>query len=166
MDWKTKYAKMLEKNGWTNGNGLGKREEGIKVPIRISKKEDTEGLKSVKERASAFGWWNDSYSLALNSIVISTSDSDFKPQLQKLPEEVKEPKLYGRFVRPNQNVQESPSQDLPNLPQQRKLRKFQLQEGKLSRLEKHENRDFPKKRFREFQMSEVSISKRFKSKRD
>lgn len=56
--------KQLEKMGWTEGTGLGKRRDGIKTHIRVKKREEQAGLgiekAAVEKRLASEEWWKDS----------------------------------------------------------------------------------------------------------
>mmetsp|Transcript_27753 Transcript_27753/g.58948 ORF Transcript_27753/g.58948 Transcript_27753/m.58948 type:complete len:285 (-) Transcript_27753:129-983(-) len=57
------FAKrQLEKMGWTEGTGLGKRRDGMKDHVKIKQREDEMGLGREKEMAKEIGnvWWKDS----------------------------------------------------------------------------------------------------------
>jgi Pin2-interacting protein X1 len=57
------FAKRhLEKMGWTEGTGLGKKRNGVVDHIKIKQREDELGLGREKELAKAVGdvWWKDS----------------------------------------------------------------------------------------------------------
>jgi hypothetical protein len=56
--------KQLEKMGWEDGTGLGKKRDGIKTHIKVKKRKDQEGIgadKAAAEKAtSTEQWWKDS----------------------------------------------------------------------------------------------------------
>lgn len=56
--------KQLEKMGWSDGTGLGKKRDGIKTHIKVKKRKDQEGIgadKAAAEKAtSTEQWWKDS----------------------------------------------------------------------------------------------------------
>ena len=56
--------KQLEKLGWTEGTGLGKRRDGIATHIRVTKRKEHSGLgvekAAAEERAAGEQWWKDS----------------------------------------------------------------------------------------------------------
>jgi Pin2-interacting protein X1 len=55
--------KQLEKMGWSEGTGLGKKRDGMKTHIRVSRREEQAGLgaeKAAAERQLAGDqWWKD-----------------------------------------------------------------------------------------------------------
>lgn len=54
--------KQLEKMGWTEGTGLGKKRDGITSHIRVKKRQELSGLGSEKGQTEihADTWWKDS----------------------------------------------------------------------------------------------------------
>lgn len=57
------FAKrQLEKMGWTEGTGLGKRRDGMKEHVKIKQREDEMGLGREKMKAQEVAdvWWKDS----------------------------------------------------------------------------------------------------------
>lgn len=57
------FAKrQLEKMGWREGTGLGKRRDGMQRHVAIKQREDEMGLGREKEKAREIGnvWWKDS----------------------------------------------------------------------------------------------------------
>lgn len=57
------FAKrQLEKMGWTEGTGLGKRRDGMKEHVKIKQREDEMGLGREKMKAQEVAdvWWRDS----------------------------------------------------------------------------------------------------------
>ena len=57
--------KQLEKMGWREGTGLGKKRDGIKTHIRVKKRKEQAGLGTEKaadekRQASSEEWWKDS----------------------------------------------------------------------------------------------------------
>ena len=51
--------KLLERQGWSEGKGLGKEEDGMTTHLRVKKKEDNSALGYVKppDGAIAQDWW-------------------------------------------------------------------------------------------------------------
>jgi Pin2-interacting protein X1 len=56
--------KQLEKMGWSDGTGLGKKRDGITTHIKVKKIKDQEGIgagkAAVDKQASSEQWWKDS----------------------------------------------------------------------------------------------------------
>ena len=60
-------AKILEKFGWKEGEGLGKAKNGITEAIQIKRREENMGLgKTKKEQIWNDKWWEQSYNNILN----------------------------------------------------------------------------------------------------
>lgn len=54
---KTKFGlKMLQKMGWTEGKGLGKREDGVSEHVKVAKKSNNLGLGASHDSTGAAGW--------------------------------------------------------------------------------------------------------------
>ncbi|GIL91495.1 hypothetical protein Vretimale_18783 [Volvox reticuliferus] len=68
--------KLMERMGWSKGQGLGKEKHGMKEAIEVKKKEDTLG---VGANATSWNWenkyWEDAYNSAIKSINHETSSS-------------------------------------------------------------------------------------------
>ncbi|KAG2496546.1 hypothetical protein HYH03_005369 [Edaphochlamys debaryana] len=68
--------KLLEKMGWSKGQGLGKEKAGIKAAIEVKKKDDSIG---VGAKAAAWEWdkkyWEEAYNSAIQNINHETSSS-------------------------------------------------------------------------------------------
>ena len=62
-------AKILEKFGWKEGEGLGKTKSGITEAIQIKRREENMGLgKTKKEQIWNDKWWEQSYNNILKDI--------------------------------------------------------------------------------------------------
>ena len=63
--------RQMEKMGWTEGKGLGKREDGLSSHIKVAKKDDSAGLgvdAAAKEQVQvADNWWHDGFSKQLKA---------------------------------------------------------------------------------------------------
>ena len=53
--------KILAKQGWTKGSGLGKKEDGKKEPVQVRRRAENAGLGSSTKRAPQKMWWEDLY---------------------------------------------------------------------------------------------------------
>lgn len=54
---KTKFGlKMLQKMGWTEGKGLGKREDGVSEHVKVAKKSNNLGLGASHDSTGSAGW--------------------------------------------------------------------------------------------------------------
>ena len=77
------FAKrQLEKMGWTEGTGLGKRRDGMKEHIKIKQREDEMGLGREKMKAveAADVWWKDSVGDTLAKLQKRKSAKDDKKE--------------------------------------------------------------------------------------
>lgn len=75
------FAKrQLEKMGWTEGTGLGKRRDGMKEHIKIKQREDEMGLGREKMKAMEVAdvWWKDSVGDTLAKLQKRKSNSTNK----------------------------------------------------------------------------------------
>ena len=54
--------KQMEKMGWDEGKGLGKREDGIQKHITVKKKDESSGLgleqAKLDEKSQNENWWH------------------------------------------------------------------------------------------------------------
>ncbi|XP_020894727.2 G patch domain-containing protein 4-like [Exaiptasia diaphana] len=100
---------QLEKQGWKEGKGLGKEEDGIKEAIKVGIKNDTQGVGYKISEQFTFHWWDHVFNKTAKSIVVSEkedgievskSDSKYLPISTQRPNKHSEkPLLYGRFVK-------------------------------------------------------------------
>ena len=59
---KSKFGeKMMAQMGWTAGNGLGKKEDGMKECIQIKRREEGTGLGQEASTPSTAFKWNDTF---------------------------------------------------------------------------------------------------------
>ncbi|GBC03603.1 hypothetical protein RclHR1_05200014 [Rhizophagus clarus] len=93
---------QLKKYGWTKGQGLGKNAEGRKIPIVITKKNDTRGLGDNSVDWS-FEWWNKVYTKTLDNIKVSkTSEGEVK--VSKIIKESIVPKNNMGIISTNESL--------------------------------------------------------------
>ena len=80
-------AKMLEKMGWKEGDGLGKNNDGMKEHIKIKKREEAIGLGADNGAAvhtgPADGWWMDAYSDSIKNLKSNKKKKDKKDKKDK-----------------------------------------------------------------------------------
>ena len=92
-------AKILEKFGWKEGEGLGKTKSGITEAIQIKRREENMGLgKTKKEVMWNDKWWEQSY----NNIL-----KDIKPAHNEKHKERKNSEDKSAKKRKNSNVSNS-----------------------------------------------------------
>ncbi|KAG8450019.1 hypothetical protein GDO86_016633 [Hymenochirus boettgeri] len=106
-----KFAeKQLHKHGWTEGKGLGRKENGISEAIKVKVKCGTAGVGHNSAEQFTFHWWDHVFNKTASSISIE-ADKD-GVQVKRLKEESgtitnKKPRkalsnpnmLYGRFIK-------------------------------------------------------------------
>uniref|UniRef100_A0A8D0GBN7 G patch domain-containing protein 4 n=1 Tax=Sphenodon punctatus TaxID=8508 RepID=A0A8D0GBN7_SPHPU len=101
---------QLQKHGWKQGKGLGKRENGISEAIKVKVKSDTAGVGHDAAEQFTFHWWDHLFNKAAANIAVEAGQDGI--QVKKLSEENgeithKKPRkalgiknrLYGRFVK-------------------------------------------------------------------
>ncbi|OXB53446.1 hypothetical protein ASZ78_005782 [Callipepla squamata] len=102
---------QLRRHGWKRGRGLGKREDGIARPIRVSVKCGTAGVGHDPAEQFSFHWWEHVFNEAAANIAVQDgqdevcvemlSEQRFGVSTEK-PHKVPPPTgsaLYGRFVK-------------------------------------------------------------------
>lgn len=80
------FAKrQLEKMGWEEGTGLGKRRNGIQEHVKIKQREDEVGLGREKEMAREIGnvWWKDSVGGTLARLQLRQKEKKEKKKKSK-----------------------------------------------------------------------------------
>ncbi|CAH1788842.1 unnamed protein product [Owenia fusiformis] len=100
---------QLLKHGWTEGQGLGKDETGIKEAIKVKLKKDTCGVGHNLGDEFSFHWWDHVFNKAASNINVKTTEdgvvvtkkgesntvSSKKPTKAMMNKDL----LYGRFVK-------------------------------------------------------------------
>ncbi|XP_053659502.1 G patch domain-containing protein 4 [Anopheles marshallii] len=67
------FAKnILQKYGWKEGDGLGKKKDGITVPIKVSIKKNTSGFGATQLSEATNNWWERCYNEATGNIEIQS----------------------------------------------------------------------------------------------
>ncbi|XP_067425826.1 G patch domain-containing protein 4 [Emydura macquarii macquarii] len=106
-----KFAEQqLQRHGWKQGKGLGKRENGISEAIKVKVKCDTAGVGHDPAEQFTFHWWDHLFNKSAANISVETGQDGV--QMKKLSEQDgkisnKKPRkapsarsmLYGRFVK-------------------------------------------------------------------
>ncbi|XP_059789977.1 G patch domain-containing protein 4 isoform X2 [Balaenoptera ricei] len=68
-----KFAEeQLLKHGWTQGKGLGRKENGITQALRVTLKQDTHGVGHDPAKEFTNYWWNDLFNKTAASLVVKT----------------------------------------------------------------------------------------------
>lgn len=106
-----KFAEQqLQRHGWKQGKGLGKRENGISEAIKVKVKCDTAGVGHDPAEQFTFHWWDHLFNKSAANISVEAGQDGV--QMKKLSEQDgeisnKKPRkapsarsmLYGRFVK-------------------------------------------------------------------
>ncbi|KAM6217190.1 G patch domain-containing protein 4 [Rhynchocyon petersi] len=99
-----KFAEeQLLKHGWTQGRGLGRKENGITQAIRVTMKQDTHGVGHDPAKEFTNHWWNELFNKTAASLVVETGQDGV--QIRRLSKEtthrdrLKPNLLYQKFVK-------------------------------------------------------------------
>lgn len=99
-----KFAEeQLLKHGWTQGKGLGRKENGITQALRINLKQDTHGVGHDPSKEFTNHWWNELFNKTAANLVVETRQDGV--QIKHLSKETtrhNHPKpnlLYQKFVK-------------------------------------------------------------------
>lgn len=99
-----KFAEeQLLKHGWTQGKGLGRKENGITQAIKVTLKQDTHGVGHDPAKEFTNHWWNELFNKTAANLVVETGQDGV--QIRHLSKETthhNRPKpnlLYQKFVK-------------------------------------------------------------------
>lgn len=99
-----KFAEeQLLKHGWTQGKGLGRKEDGITQALRVTLKQDTHGVGHDPAKEFTNHWWSELFNQTAASLVVETRQDGV--QVRRLSKETtrrSQPKpnlLYQKFVK-------------------------------------------------------------------
>lgn len=99
-----KFAEeQLLKHGWTQGKGLGRREDGITQALRVTLKQDTHGVGHDPAKEFTDHWWSELFNKTAAGLVVETGQDGVR--LRRLSKETtcrNHPKpnmLYQKFVK-------------------------------------------------------------------
>ncbi|XP_052586962.1 G patch domain-containing protein 4 [Peromyscus californicus insignis] len=99
-----KFAEeQLLKYGWTQGKGLGRRENGITQALKVTLKQDTHGVGHDPAKEFTNHWWSDLFNKTAASLVVDTRKDGV--QIRRLSKETtqrnhhKPNLLYQKFVK-------------------------------------------------------------------
>ncbi|EMP31322.1 G patch domain-containing protein 4 [Chelonia mydas] len=118
-----KFAEQqLQRHGWKQGKGLGKRENGISEAIKVKMKCDTAGVGHDPAEQFTFHWWDHLFNKSAANISVEAGQDGV--QMKKLSEQDgeisnKKPRkapsprsmLYGRFVKDGVQMKKLSEQD-------------------------------------------------------
>ncbi|XP_036046127.1 G patch domain-containing protein 4 [Onychomys torridus] len=116
-----KFAEeQLLKHGWTQGKGLGRRENGITQALKVTLKQDTHGVGHDPAKEFTNHWWSDLFNKTAASLVVDTGKDGV--QIRRLSKETtrrnhtKPSLLYQKFVKTATltSGKEKPDRDLEN----------------------------------------------------
>ncbi|XP_055452541.1 G patch domain-containing protein 4 isoform X1 [Psammomys obesus] len=114
-----KFAEeQLLKHGWTQGKGLGRKENGITQALKVTLKQDTHGVGHDPAKEFTNHWWSDLFNKTAASLVVDTGKDGV--QIRRLSKETTQcnhPKpslLYQKFVKTATltSGEEKPDRDL------------------------------------------------------
>merc|ERR1712029_371449 len=98
--------RMMRKQGWSQGDGLGKNRGGIVEPLRPSLKFDSSGVGHDPAKEFTSNWWEQAYKKAADKIQITQGEEEAqiktvrkldKKTIERQKREAKN-KLYSQFV--------------------------------------------------------------------
>ncbi|XP_023569551.1 G patch domain-containing protein 4 [Octodon degus] len=99
-----KFAEeQLLKHGWTQGKGLGRKENGITQALKVTLKQDTHGVGHDPSKEFTNHWWNELFNKTAANLVVETGQDGV--QIRRLSKETTQcnrPKpnlLYQKFVK-------------------------------------------------------------------
>lgn len=116
-----KFAEeQLLKHGWTQGKGLGRRENGITQALKVTLKQDNHGVGHDPAKEFTDHWWSDLFNKTAASLVVDSGKDGV--QIRRLSKETTQrshPKpslLYQKFVKTATltSGEEKPDRDLGN----------------------------------------------------
>ncbi|XP_077012592.1 G patch domain-containing protein 4 [Tamandua tetradactyla] len=116
-----KFAEeQLLKHGWTQGKGLGRKENGITQAIRVTLKQDTHGVGHDPAKEFTNHWWNELFNKTAANLIVETGQDGV--QIRHRSKETtnqNRPKpnlLYQKFVKTATLTSdgEKPDKDLEN----------------------------------------------------
>ncbi|XP_032174018.1 G patch domain-containing protein 4 isoform X1 [Mustela erminea] len=99
-----KFAeKQLLKHGWTQGKGLGRKENGITQALKVTLKQDTHGVGHDPAKEFTDHWWNELFNRTAAGLVVETGQDGVRLRhLSKETTRCSRPKpnmLYQKFVK-------------------------------------------------------------------
>lgn len=91
--------KILLKQGWKSGEGLGKNSQGISEPIKATLKFDKAGVGHDPAKEFTSSWWDDAYKKAANNVIIdSVQDGTVTVNWTKTSKEKKSSKIKNSVI--------------------------------------------------------------------
>ncbi|EDM00741.1 similar to RIKEN cDNA 2610029K21, isoform CRA_a [Rattus norvegicus] len=114
-----KFAEeQLLKHGWTQGKGLGRKENGITQALKVTLKQDTHGVGHDPAKEFTDHWWSDLFNKTAANLVVDSGKDGV--QIRRLSKETtqrshsKPSLLYQKFVKTATltSGEEKPDRDL------------------------------------------------------
>ncbi|KAM9001044.1 G patch domain-containing protein 4 [Sarcophilus harrisii] len=102
-----KFAEeQLLRHGWSQGKGLGKKEDGIAQAIKVKLKQDNAGVGHDPSKEFTDHWWSQLFNKTAASLVVETGKDGVKMKTQakdtskqKRSGGSKSSLLYGHFIK-------------------------------------------------------------------
>ncbi|XP_044528681.1 G patch domain-containing protein 4 [Gracilinanus agilis] len=102
-----KFAEeQLQRHGWSQGKGLGKKEDGIAQAIKVKLKQDNAGVGHDPSKEFTNHWWSQLFNKTAASLVVETGKDGVKMKTQakdnskqKRSSGSKSSLLYGHFIK-------------------------------------------------------------------
>jgi hypothetical protein len=97
----SKAQGWLEKNGWTEGSGIGANQQGITSALKTKQRTDNGGLGRADDVDETNAWWLDGFLLAARKLQRKNNSNNNEDDEKKKPGQIIDPlcPLYSRFVR-------------------------------------------------------------------
>ncbi|XP_005411744.1 PREDICTED: G patch domain-containing protein 4 isoform X2 [Chinchilla lanigera] len=113
-----KFAEeQLLKHGWTQGKGLGRKENGITQALKVTLKQDTHGVGHDPSKEFTNHWWNELFNKTAANLVVETRQDGVQITRLSKTTQRNHPKpnlLYQKFVKTATltSGEEKPDRDL------------------------------------------------------
>ncbi|XP_058449930.1 G patch domain-containing protein 4 [Malaya genurostris] len=137
-------VRMLEKLGWSEGKGLGKKEDGMAAPILPKLKQDSEGFGYAGEKDNHWTQHDQDFNQLLKSLNGedgTTEDQGELARIKSLEEKSKNSRArvhYKKFTR-GKDLSRASAKDLANIFGKRSLNEVKLQTSELETDKKPSN---------------------------
>lgn len=78
------FKNQMKQHGWKEGQGLGKSEQGMKEAIKVSLKNNKNGLGLNPSDQFAFHWWDHVFNKVASSIKIEDDDGEVSKRFEMI----------------------------------------------------------------------------------